>query len=81
MRVRHSCFRDVLLGFSVVIHKRGNKRCLRLLTLFLSLSKSNLPKKFDSIFFLVFFFTVFVLVSLLENNLSAGGDGFVEIVA
>jgi hypothetical protein len=24
---------------------------------------------------------VFVLVSLLENNLSAGGDGFVEIVA
>jgi hypothetical protein len=29
----------------------------------------------------VFFFTVFVLVSLLENNLSAGGDGLVEIVA
>jgi hypothetical protein len=30
---------------------------------FLSLSKLNLPKKIDSIFFLVFFFTVFVLVS------------------
>jgi hypothetical protein len=53
----------------------------RVVNTFLSLSKLNLPKKFDSIFFLVFFFTVFVLVSLLENNLSAGGDGFVEIVA
>ncbi len=78
MRVCHSFFRDVLVGFSAVIHKRGNKRCLGLLTFFLSLSRLNLPKKFDSIFFLVFFFTVFVLVPLLENNLS---DGFVEIVA
>jgi hypothetical protein len=76
MRVRHSFFCDVLVGFSAVIHKRGNKRCLGLLTVFLSLSRLNLPKKFDSIF--VFFFTVFVLVPLLENNLS---DGFVEIVA
>jgi hypothetical protein len=53
----------------------------RVVNTFVSLSKLNLPKKFDSIFFLVFFFTVFVLVSLLENNLSAGGDGLVEIVA
>jgi hypothetical protein len=53
----------------------------RVVNTFLSLSKLNLPKNFDSIFCLVFFFTVFVLVSLLENNLSAGGDGFVEIVA
>jgi hypothetical protein len=35
----------------------------RVVNTFLSLSKLNLPKKFDSIFFLVFFFTVFVLVS------------------
>ncbi len=50
----------------------------RVVNTFLSLSRLNLPKKFDSVFFLVFFFTVFVLVPLLENNLS---DGFVEIVA
>jgi hypothetical protein len=50
----------------------------RVVNSFLSLSRLNLPKKIDSIFFLVFFFTVFVLVPLLENNLS---DGFVEIVA
>jgi hypothetical protein len=50
----------------------------RVVNSFFVFVKIEFAKKYDSIFFLVFFFTVFVLVPLLENNLS---DGFVEIVA